>query len=197
MANICMLSKKYIVGCILLLGVAYTGWLLFQSSTFAPDVTQGKQFRPDIFMQDVKVVETDETGKVVKHLTSPKLVHYPKDDKTQITQPVYVVYQDNQKQPWVIKATMGTSYNGGKKIVLQDNVNIHESQGTNNQDTLITTSSLTYFPKKDLASTKKPVTIQKPNLKITAIGMNAFLAEKRVDLLSNTRGIYVPDKRQS
>lgn len=190
-------AKKYIFMILLLLGVTYTGWLLFKANGPSTKVAKGEQSRPDLFMKRVTSIETDENGQVIKRLTTPSVLHYQKDDKADLETPVYIIYQSDQKQPWVITALQGTSLQHGKKIILNQQVNIHEKKGSNNDDVLIATSSLTYYPNEQLATTDQHVTIQKPDLLVTAIGMNAYLAQKKIDLLSNTRGVYAPEKATS
>jgi len=188
------LIKKYFFFLLLCCGVGGTSWLLLHSHQETHPVAQGETSRPDAFMKDVLAVETDRQGQIVKTLKTPYLVHYNLNDRAELTDPIYTIYQTDEKQPWVITALSGVSLQGGKTILLNDNVNIHEKQGAHNEDILILTSNLTYYPSEQLATTDKHVTIKKPDLLVTATGMNAYLAQKQIDLLSNTRGTYVPEK---
>lgn len=189
--------KKYLFTALLILGVSYTGWLLFQSTHLSFNNIKDDKTRPDSFMKQVTAIQTDINGKISRRLVSPELHHIPNKDMTLLEQPVYVIYSQDGKKPWTIKALHGTSFNGGKSILLKDKVNIHEPQGTKNDDMRILTSKLTYYPSTDYATTDKHVTIKKPDLLVTAIGMQAYLKIKQIKLLSHTRGVYVPEKATS
>ena len=74
-----------------------------------------------------------------------------------------------------------------QEVELIDQVRV-ERTDTKGRPTIITTSRLTVFPEKDYAQTRQPVRIEAANGVTTATGMNAYLNEGRMLLLSNVRG---------
>jgi lipopolysaccharide export system protein LptC len=70
---------------------------------------------------------------------------------------------------------------------------VHQAQNEHTSESTLTTESLTYFPKDKLATTLLKVTYERPQMITESTGMKAYLAEKRVLLLSEARSTYVPN----
>ena len=61
-----------------------------------------------------------------------------------------------------------------------------------NRKGILCSIDLPEFTDTHYAETAAPVTITDANSTVKAIGMHAFLAEERIELLSAVRGVYVP-----
>ena len=141
-------------------------------------------------------MQFDVLGQKQGELDTPKLLHFVNNDSSVLTTPLLTLYSKDHKSPWVISSQTGKTFNGTEKVDLIDNVVIHQAPSSQNQDTTITTSLLHLFPKQQLASTDQSVTLVQSGVKITSIGMNAYLDKKQVTLLSHARGLYDPNKAQ-
>jgi lipopolysaccharide export system protein LptC len=190
-----ILTKKYYFLNALLLLIAiisFFGWYQFKANP--KNTTTPASI--DAFATGIHGVQFDELGQKQGEMESPKLLHFTSDDSSVLTTPLLTLYSKDNKAPWSISAQTGKTFNGTQKIDLIDNVVIHQPPGAQNQDTIITTSLLHIFPNQKLANTDKPVTLIQSGIKITSIGMNAYLDKKHVTLLSQARGFYDPNKAQ-
>jgi lipopolysaccharide export system protein LptC len=69
---------------------------------------------------------------------------------------------------------------------------VHQEQGPNTQESTMTTEKIIYYPKEKKATSDLLVTFEQPGNTVQATGMTAYLAEKRIQLLHQARGKYVP-----
>lgn len=190
-----ILTKKYYFLNILLLLLAivsFLGWYQFKTNP-SPVKTADSI---DAFAMGIQGVQFDELGQKQGEMDSPKLLHFASEDSSVLTTPLITLYSKDNKAPWSISSQTGKTFNGTEKVDLIDNVVIHQPPGAQNQDTTITTSLLHIFPNQNLANTDKPVTLVQSGVKITSVGMNAYLDQKHVTLLSQARGFYDPNKAQ-
>ncbi len=190
-----MLTKKYYFINVLLLLLAtlsFWGWYHY---TTKPKHTETTSII-DAFAIGIDGTQFDVMGQKQGELKSPKLLHFVDNDTSLLTAPLLTLYSKDNKTPWTISSKTGKTFNGTEKVDLIDDVVIHQPTGAQNQDTTITTSLLHIFPKQQLANTDKSVTLIQSGIRITSIGMNAYLDQKHVTLLSQVRGSYDPTKAQ-
>lgn len=190
-----MLTKKYYFLNALLLLIAivsFFGWYHFATNLS----TAKKETSIDAFATGIYGVQFDELGQKQGEINSPKLLHFSSDDSSLLTTPLITLYSKDNKAPWIISSQTGKTFNDTQKIDLIDNVVIHQPSGAQNPDTVISTSLLHIFPNEKLANTDKAVTLVQSGIKITSVGMNAYLDKKQVTLLSQARGFYDPNKAQ-
>lgn len=147
----------------------------------------------DTTIAELTVQQFDDKGQLTHLLKTPLLQHIPKHNQHLLNTPYIVINQPQQQSPWEIQAKKAISINGGEKITFINNVIIQQkSHPPTTVESTITTEKMTYFPKKQLATTTYKVVFDQPGSQVEAIGLNAFLNEKRVQLLSHARGSYVP-----
>ncbi|NJD35127.1 MAG: LPS export ABC transporter periplasmic protein LptC [Betaproteobacteria bacterium] len=139
----------------LLLLAALTFWL--------SQVIQGKTPRgplrhdPDYWVDGLKLRRFDINGKLQHTLVAEKLVHYPDDDTTIVTEP-HLTY--HQLPPLEIFARMAYIGRDGKEVDLVDDVKVIRQGATDDlPPTLLETKALKVFPDEEKASTKDPVTL--------------------------------------
>ncbi|MFN7097126.1 MAG: LPS export ABC transporter periplasmic protein LptC [Gammaproteobacteria bacterium] len=169
--------------------VCYTGWLLKATSGSSLVAPEDKK-HPDFFVTDVTAIETSDTGSIKNQFMSPKVVHYEENDTYFYDTPHVITYSSDGKAPWNITALHGKSINGNERIILWNDVKIHEPPSTLNNDTWITTSWMVVYPKQNYAESDKPVTFTEPDLTVHSIGMRVYFKEKKVELLNQAQGVY-------
>lgn len=180
--------KHVFLYALLVLAAIYTSWLVQQTTARHSSSKMSTNY-PDAFLETVTAVQMDKDGKPHTKLTSPNVIHYPLNDTALFTDPHFVLYSEKQN-PWHMTALHGRTTSGVNKIDLWGNVVLHQDPGPHNKNLTMKTSYLAIFPKKNYAETTHAVTFIEPNTRLTAVGMHAFLDEKRVELLTNTRGIH-------
>lgn len=147
----------------------------------------------DTTIVNLTVRQFDEKGSLVNLLKTPLLQHIPKDDVHLLQTPHIIIAQEDQPN-WEIQSQKAKSLEGGKRIIFMEQVIVHQNADKKTQESTLKTEEVTYFPKEKKASTNLLVTYEQPGNFIQSMGMNAFLDEKRVELLHQARGTYEPAK---
>jgi len=153
---------------------------------------------PQIYMKEVETREFDPQGKLHYQLTTPQITHYQMNpdmasdtDYTLIDQPNMALYDAEAKAPWLVTAAIGRSEGNGQLIRLLENVLIQQQTPT--QGLLqITTSELRVRPREQFAETDKAVKMRSAKGQIEAKGMDADLAQSRLQLKSQVKAVYDP-----
>jgi lipopolysaccharide export system protein LptC len=154
---------------------------------------------PQFYMKQVETREFDAQGKLHYQLSTPQVTHYqvnpdgPSDgDYTLIERPDMGFYDaDETTAPWLVTAETGRSETNGQLIRLLDNVLVQ--QQTPSQGLIqITTSELRVRAKEQFAETDKAVKMRSAKGQIDAIGMDADLAQSRLQLKSQVKAVYDP-----
>jgi len=179
--------KKYILGIFSLCIMFGGGWYYIHNSV-TPTIHHHKHSTIDAYMDQVEILTMDENGNPKHHLITPKITHY-KNNSADFIEPHVIVHLENQK-PWHISADKGHAKSGIDIITLSGNVTIIQKKSSENPDTKIVTSSLTIYPKKQIAITKQKVTLNQPGVIIKSVGLKADLAKGKVELLSKAKAEY-------
>lgn len=151
---------------------------------------------PDAFMNNVHYRNFNPQGLLSGQITSPKAVHYPKENVTVFTKPKVLLKTSNDK-PWYVTANNGRSRDGDREVFLWGNVLVHQPATKTTINTVIKTTQLTIHPNQETASTTQPVTIIRPGSHTHAIGLKANFKTGVFQLLSHARGNYAPSDHQS
>lgn len=167
--------------------VAALGYWNIDSST--PDNqhsnTQAKK-TIDFFAQGTQTLQFTDEGTIQYELSSPHLEHTQDDDITVLLQPDLLLFRGTDL-PWHISSERSEVSPEGKEVELLKNVRIEriDEQG---RPTILTTEQLTYVPETEYAHTKLAVKIEAANGVTTGVGMQTYLNESKMHLLSNVRG---------
>lgn len=171
----------------LLLALAGFGWY-FASLPEANKLDEESLAKtPDAIFLKIKVREFDEKGELVHILESPEMQHIPEQDKNLFSSPHLIIKQDSF---WDIRAASAIAFNKADEIQLIKDVIIHQDK--KEQSATFKTQRLSYFPKLKFAMTKEPLRFEQEGKVVEAVGMKAYLNDKRVQLLNKARAVYVP-----
>lgn len=143
----------------------------------------------DTVVTDLTLTQFDANGHVSHYLQTKTVRHVPRNDTHYLTTPTIKIAQENQA-PWEINAQEAVAIQSGQQITFHDNVIICQKKGKPAEETRVTTEEITYFPQKQLATTRKPIRLSQAGNVVTSTGMNAYLADNRVQLLSNAQAVY-------
>ena len=153
---------------------------------------------PYIYMKQVETREFNAQGKLHYQLSTPEVTHYqlqadaPSDgDYTLLQHPDMRFYDTDTSAPWLVTADTGRNEANGQLIRLLDNVVIQ--QQTPSQGLIqITTSELLVRASEQFAETDKAVKMRSAKGQMDAIGMDADLAQSRLQLKSQVKAVYDP-----
>lgn len=174
-----------------LIALACSGWYYSHSSLITRLDGEALANSIEMTVSHLKVRQFNTDGALVNLLTTPIMHHIQNGDVYLFEKPHIIVSQEEQP-PWNIRSNSGKSVAGGKRITFSGNVIVQQKQGSKTQESTLKTEEVTYFPNEKKASTDLLVTYEQPGNIIQSKGMNAYLDEKRVELLHQARGSYVP-----
>ncbi len=171
--------------------LAYCGWYfahlnslpLLDNDTLATTV--------DTTITDLTVRQFTTQGLIANKLTTPLLEHIPQENIHLLKTPHIIIAQEAQPA-WDIRSLKAKSFAGGKWIVFSEHVVVHQQADKQTQESTFKTEEVTYYPQEKKATTKLLVTFEQPGNTVQSTGMNAYLAEKRVELLHGAHGSYDP-----
>ncbi len=179
------------ISLLLVLAVGLSSWSILISNLTLHSAKPEDPKQADAYMTQVIATNYNKEGKPALKITSPKMIHYPNNDSTDITTPCVLVYRDSS-HPWDIDAQFAKTTHGINEILFWNHVNIHHAADEANPVTTMLTESLTILPQEKIASTKDAITFIQPDTKIHAVGMLADLNSNTIKLLSQTEGEYAP-----
>lgn len=151
-----------------------------------PTASTTEQPAIDFYVLNSRTVQYQPDGKRHYELIAEKMEHIAATDMSLLTRPDLLAYRGTEL-PWHVSSERGEVGPQGQEVELIDKVRA-ERTDAKGRPTILTTSRLTVFPEKDYAQTRQPVRIEAANGVTTATGMNAYLNEGRMLLLSNVRG---------
>ena len=171
---------------IALLVAALGYWNINNPAEIDPPALTVEDNSIDFFAQDTHTVQFTETGTVHYELTSPRIEHTQHDDITVLLQPDLLLFRGTEL-PWHISSERSEVSPEGKEVELITNVRI-ERTDEKGRPTILTTEQLTYVPETEYAHTQHAVKIEAANGITTGVGMQTYLNESKMHLLSNVRG---------
>jgi LPS export ABC transporter protein LptC len=183
-----MIEKKNFTTIIIFIcAIAFSFWFIAVSKSIINKKNSSQSY--NIFIDSVKVTQLNKIGKSKDILTATKVFDYTQKNKTNFNNPFITHYVQNAP-PWHITAKHGQSINNNTTIILQDHVKVHQLAGLNSHNLTLTTTKLTYYPKKSLIITHQPVIITQPGSIMHAHGMKMDLNKNVVTFISNVHGQY-------
>ncbi|KXU37303.1 hypothetical protein AXE65_03665 [Ventosimonas gracilis] len=154
-----------------------------------PEAASEPQTRPvDFFIINARRTQFKADGSLHSQLLSPKIEHFLESEISLLQNPDLLLYQEDT-QPWRVLSAQAEVSPDGKEVKLQGNVRISH-RDEKNRDTLVTSPHITLLPEDHYASTDAPVRIEMPQGVSSGIGMQAWLKERKLNLLKNARGQY-------
>jgi len=180
-------KKKIILLSILIVAIAFSFWIIYTSRSIKPIKSQ--PHTPDAFMTNISAVKIDKFGKPINTFTATKVLNYKQNNKSNFDNPFIIHYVPNAPS-WHISAKHGQSLDDNQTIILTVNVKVHQLPGPNSHNATLTTTKLTYYPKKALVITHQPVVITQPGSIVHAIGLTADLNKNVIKLISKVHGQY-------
>ena len=167
--------------------VAALGYWNINSSTPTDQISSMQAKKTiDFFAQGTQTLQFTDAGTVQYEMNSPRIEHTQDDDITLLLQPDLLLFRGTDL-PWHISSERSQVSPEGKEVELIKNVRI-ERTDEQGRPTILTTEQLTYVPETEYAHTQLAVKIEAANGITTGVGMQTYLNESKMRLLSNVRG---------
>jgi lipopolysaccharide export system protein LptC len=187
---------------VLLLGglAALTYWLDAQIQPPPPRIDGSSRHDPDLFIENLRATLFDESGRPRQTLSAQRAQHFPDDQSVTLEQLALAVTEVN-RAPMSVTAERGTIAGDRETFVLEGRVlAVREAEparpgGSREPSGRVTLSTefLRVLPKKGLAETDRPVTIEEPRGIIHSVGIRLDTEANTLRLKSGVRGTIQPN----
>ena len=170
---------------------ALTLWLkqTIQTPTAAED--KSARTSADYIVEGFVATRLGSDGKPLYTLAAQHMIHYPRDDTTQLTAPAFSQFDPSQP-PLRISAQHGFVSRDGEHVYLSRNVVVVREGGPNIEQVTARTESLHLQPDNDLAETDMPISVDSKTLKFNAVGMRLDNKTRVLKLKSRVKATYAP-----
>lgn len=179
---------------ILLITLAILGLIFLIKSDNSSSIDRFQiSSKPQEYMNDVFVTTYTETGALKYQLTADDWAYRPETQSSFITTPHLTSYRPDGTR-WTIDAKKGKTQQPTlgtiEQIELLENVVIQRPESPLSVPVKLETETLFYQLKKQCAESDAFITLTKPGLKITGVGLRALLEQSSVELLHNVKTYY-------
>lgn len=186
-----MSKSRYFLLLLFVISITWLSvWLLDTVSPLPRLEKKALRHDPDYFLEDFTATVMDSTGKPRYLLQATNMKHYPDDNSMALVKPRFRLYRDNLA-PWRAKSDKGLIYETTRVIHLNGNVIMERDATQSEAPVKLVTRDLLIRTKEGYAETHALVKITSEQSKVTAVGMRLYLADGRLELLSNVQGSYV------
>ena len=183
---------RIVIVVLLLFVTGLTGWLLNKIDSDDIQTVAGLSHDPDYYMENFSQVSMDEFGNVERRLRASRMVHFPDDDSTELTDPKLEIHSAEKALPWHVKAERGWVSASNEVILLYGEVEIWRYQTNGERELEVPTEDLRILPDERYAETDNPATIKSHESVTHAVGMRADFRANRLELLRQVRSQHVP-----
>jgi lipopolysaccharide export system protein LptC len=193
-----MISRLTTVAPLVLIGAlaALTFWLDRLGQGPDHDTIGPSRHDPDFIVDRLTGVSMNDTGIASYTLSAARMIHYPDDDSTLLTDPKFVSH-GSAKAPVTITSNEAVVSSKGDHVYFQDDVRVIRAPDAENSELVMRTSFLHVVPDKHLALTDRSVTITDATTVVIADGFEMNSETRVIKLMSKVRGTYDPAKESS
>jgi len=186
------MSVRGVLGLVLLVAAALSGWSLWQNRVVEKDTRSGAE-RSAYRLRDFELTVLDRRGNESFTLRAPLLQETPGAKTMNLTTPLFLL-PDKNGQYWRVRAKTGWVGDEREEIRLRGNVDLRSPSG-DSRSIQLQTQQLNVFPDTKRATSAATVTVTQPGSILRGRGLEADLADKRYTLLSQVRARYVRSNR--
>ncbi len=142
-------------------------------------------------MHDLTTITMNQDGSPKNKLFADYMAHYPDDDTTELIKPKIEMFQP-EKPPITITADKGWVTKDNEAILLIGETTLTQLDAEGARKLRIITSDVRVLVDQEYIETDKATTILGKKTIIKSTGMNAYLGENRIELLTNVHTKILP-----
>lgn len=177
---------------VLLAGAVLSGWFAWREDAAAP-AGEAVDARSDFVLRDFEVVTLDGSGQESFSLRAPELRQTPGARTLELVTPLFLM-PDEHGSRWEVRSKTGWVNEKSTLVQLRGDV-VADSPTGASRPTVVRTEQLDVYPEDNRATSEAVVTITSPGTTMRGTGMEADLASKRIQLLSNVSLSNDPNHR--
>ena len=146
-----------------------------------------RETRSDYYMADFRSRKYDDRGQVEYTVQGETLAHYPRSDRSEITEPRVELHREGVQ--WQIQSHTGVFNTNPDLFTLQGDVIVQRST-VDSELVTIRTSTLTVATESNEVSTDAVIEISAPAWRLQATGLKSAIDQGKLTLLSEVSGRY-------
>lgn len=146
-----------------------------------------RETRSDYYMADFRSRKYDDLGQVEYTVQGETLAHYPRSDRSEITEPRVELHREGVQ--WQIQSHNGVFNTNPDLFTLQGDVIVKRST-VDSELVTIRTSTLTIATESNEVSTDAVIEISAPAWRLQATGLKSAIDQGKLTLLSEVTGRY-------
>lgn len=174
---------------LLILVAIFSVWLTQISEPLLDTRESPPRHEVDYFAENFTATLMDAEGKPHYSLRSDYLEHFPDDNSTNLRNPYLTLFQKGIPY-WFVTSKQGRVSAEGETVWLSEQVRIYRPPEL--EAWTLDTSEMLLYPKRQYGETNRAVEIRRPRQKMNAVGMHAYLKERRVEFLNHVRIQLLP-----
>jgi lipopolysaccharide export system protein LptC len=178
---------------LLTLLVGLTFWLQRATEIRNPYSDSMLRHDPDYFADNFTLRRFAPTGGLQNTLVAKRMVHYPDDETTVVTEPQMSFFKG--PRPTYLTAKQGLVGPDAREVTLVGNVRGTRAATATDPEIVFTTSHLTVFPDDEVARTNAAVTITQGASVVRGVGMEADNKTQVYQLLSQVNSTIAKKRR--
>lgn len=165
-------------------------WRPFSGDDNEAQQRRSQIMKPDFIANGLQTRLFESAGTLAHQLNAEHMAHYLQIGLTELTQPVYSVFDKDDQPTWQVSAEQGTLYDD-QTLILERNVEITALQPDTAIDRVVT-EYLVIDISAETMKTDYPVTIFGPRLVIRGDGLKADLYAEKMELNRHVKTVFEP-----
>lgn len=145
----------------------------------------------DSYVEDFVMVRSDPQGMPSSRMEGKRLVHYPDDDSSEVTQ-ARAINQRADRPTTVVSSNFARMDEDGARIDMKGNVEFERMAGQGRDSLNIRSEQMTLRPDEDLAFTDQPATILNGRSRIQGRGMRYNNVTRELSIAQRTQVEIAP-----
>ncbi len=181
--------RNILFAVLLLILLAGSQWLVETSNPANDDVPR-ETHNADYFLEHFTNTTMDVKGRPYRRLSADRLLHFPDDDSTELSNPYLTLFVENLPL-WEIRSESGWVSGDGTLLLLNGPATLDRAASPAGEQLNIVTSNLRLQPENNYAETDEPITVKSPDSIVKSTGMQAWFSQpSRIKFLTKAKGHY-------
>lgn len=175
-----------------LAGIAAATWYWSRPPEDMPTATGASAEQPpSYYLKDAILLETNDDGRVLYQIRA-KLVEERPDDGALVADDVLLEWRESEDVPWLVKAGRAVVSVERRVLELERGVELVREPRNDGNVAVVRTERLVVEPDRHVARADGDVRLEVGASTLTAVGLQAFLQEDRLELERDVRGAIRP-----
>lgn len=177
---------------LLALLAALTYWLDRAVQSPSENRETGFTHTPDFTVEKLLATRMDVNGRIRDTLQSARMIHFPDDDTTELTQPRFVSFAAGVPTSITSKQALVTSNAGN--LYFRDDVRVTRAAQVGRSALVVNTEYLHVVPDDNIAKTDRSVKIDSDSMTIDAVGMELNSESRVLKLNASVKSVFYDAK---